>query len=212
MYESGLLVAFLIWPWRAVALLVAINSTFERNLNQIGQPQPRCAGQEIPPGNQGWDAALRGIPADARQCPIESGHRVRAAHFWRHDETAPAEALQPSVVPLFGDIARRILAVVLWAHAHEPVRRVIRGEREKLEPDVTARADQQHGACHRPRIAQAASRFQFHAAQCAAVSSPVSSNRTVLEARRPAGLSLRGSESSRREQFHRIRPSPRRVS
>lgn len=37
MYESGLLVAFLLWLFSMVMLLVSVNSQFERNLNKIGQ-------------------------------------------------------------------------------------------------------------------------------------------------------------------------------
>ena len=37
MYELGLLVAFLIWLYSSVAILLRVNSQFERNLNKIGQ-------------------------------------------------------------------------------------------------------------------------------------------------------------------------------
>lgn len=36
-YESGLAVAFFIWLTQAILLLIAINSTFSRNLRKIGQ-------------------------------------------------------------------------------------------------------------------------------------------------------------------------------
>lgn len=36
-YESGVLVAFLLWLWSVVSALVLINSRMERNLNRIGQ-------------------------------------------------------------------------------------------------------------------------------------------------------------------------------
>lgn len=36
-YEGGVAVAFLLWLYSVVALLVALNSTYERNLNRIGQ-------------------------------------------------------------------------------------------------------------------------------------------------------------------------------
>jgi len=37
MYELGLLVALLIWLYSSVAILLRVNSQFERNLNKIGQ-------------------------------------------------------------------------------------------------------------------------------------------------------------------------------
>lgn len=37
MYETGVGVAFLIWIWNSVSVLVLANSKMERNLNKIGQ-------------------------------------------------------------------------------------------------------------------------------------------------------------------------------
>jgi hypothetical protein len=36
-YELGFFISLLLWLWHAVALLVHINSRFERNLNRVGQ-------------------------------------------------------------------------------------------------------------------------------------------------------------------------------
>lgn len=36
-YETGLLLAALLWVYRSIARLVIINSRFERNLNKVGQ-------------------------------------------------------------------------------------------------------------------------------------------------------------------------------
>lgn len=37
MYESGVIVALLIWAWQSVNLLILVNSRMERNLNRVGQ-------------------------------------------------------------------------------------------------------------------------------------------------------------------------------
>jgi len=36
-YETGLLLAFLLWLYNAVAIVVSVNSRLERNLNRMGQ-------------------------------------------------------------------------------------------------------------------------------------------------------------------------------
>jgi len=36
MYETGILVAFLMWVWGVIYALILINSQFERNLNKVG--------------------------------------------------------------------------------------------------------------------------------------------------------------------------------
>lgn len=53
-YEGGLLLALLLWIWNSALIVVSVNSTFERNLNKIGQrlswltlaPKPMSAEDE----------------------------------------------------------------------------------------------------------------------------------------------------------------------
>lgn len=47
MYELGLLVAFLIWLYSSVAILLRVNSQFERNLNKIGQRLSWTTGKVV---------------------------------------------------------------------------------------------------------------------------------------------------------------------
>lgn len=54
MYESGLLLAFALWLFSSVELIVRVNSQLERNLNRIGQRHSWLSGavKRIEPGRR----------------------------------------------------------------------------------------------------------------------------------------------------------------
>lgn len=63
-YETGVVVALLLWLYNAVMIVVSVNSQFERNLNRIGQrlswltltPKPM---EQEDQGRSAWSKALR---------------------------------------------------------------------------------------------------------------------------------------------------------